>query len=85
MICPLCSGETKVMDSRDSDHLVRRRRECSACRYRFSTHEAEESLLVTEEDLGQMIDQIQDIATWSEYLATVKTWLAMNNQDRKAA
>jgi hypothetical protein len=24
-------------------------------------------------------------ATWSEYLATVKTWLAMNNQDRKAA
>jgi transcriptional regulator NrdR family protein len=63
MICPLCSGETKVMDSRDSDHLVRRRRECSACRYRFSTHEAEESLLVTEEDLGQMIDQIQDIAT----------------------
>lgn len=41
MMCPLCrEGETKVIDSRDSQQFViRRRRECLACGRRFTTYE----------------------------------------------
>lgn len=47
MRCPLCQHEeTKVIDSRvASDGLsIRRRRECLACSYRFSTYEEVEIL-----------------------------------------
>jgi len=45
MTCPVCGGETKVIDSRapDCEH-VRRRRECVECKYRFFTVEYEEEL-----------------------------------------
>lgn len=42
MFCPVCrSKETKVLDTRVSADgmLVRRRRECEKCKYRFSTIE----------------------------------------------
>jgi transcriptional repressor NrdR len=43
MFCPFCrSGETKVIDSRQSeDFVIRRRREClsATCGRRFTTHE----------------------------------------------
>ena len=40
MICPYCSHkETKVLDSRESENSVRRRRECEKCRKRFTTYE----------------------------------------------
>jgi transcriptional repressor NrdR len=42
MKCPICpSQETKVVDSRGSENgmTIRRRRECSECGFRFSTHE----------------------------------------------
>jgi transcriptional repressor NrdR len=42
MICPFCShGETKVIDSRDTNDgkAIRRRRECEKCHSRFSTYE----------------------------------------------
>jgi len=42
MICPKCKHEnTKVIDSRDSNDnkVIRRRRECEACAYRFTTFE----------------------------------------------
>ncbi len=47
MHCPVCRGEnTRVIDSRlSSDNMViRRRRECEKCRYRFSTKEEMELL-----------------------------------------
>ncbi len=48
MRCPFCSAqETRVMDSRlaeDGDQ-VRRRRECSACKARFTTYESAELAL----------------------------------------
>lgn len=47
MHCPVCrSKETKVVDSRIAREgmVVRRRRECIACNYRFSTHEEMELL-----------------------------------------
>jgi len=40
VICPYCSNsETKVLDSRESENSVRRRRECTNCNKRFTTYE----------------------------------------------
>jgi transcriptional repressor NrdR len=47
MRCPSCSHEdTKVLDSRPLNEgmAIRRRRECSKCQFRFSTHEEMEIL-----------------------------------------
>lgn len=44
MLCPLCQkSDTKVLDSRDEDSFVRRRRQCLKCTYRFTTFEKVES------------------------------------------
>lgn len=50
MYCPVCkSKETKVLDSRVTEDgmVVRRRRECILCNYRFSTNEEIELLDIT--------------------------------------
>lgn len=40
MLCTECKlGDTKVIDSRDDEKTIRRRRECLACGYRFTTYE----------------------------------------------
>lgn len=40
MLCPKCKNETSVIDSRDIDDIIiRRRRECDNCDYRFTTYE----------------------------------------------
>ncbi len=40
MVCPKCnSPDTEVIDSRNAAKAVRRRRQCSACSYRFTTFE----------------------------------------------
>lgn len=48
MFCPFCSEqETKVIDSRlvSEGHQIRRRRECLACKERFTTFEVAELVL----------------------------------------
>jgi transcriptional repressor NrdR len=55
MRCPQCGErETRVVDSRDLDDVatIRRRRECSACGTRFTTHERIEAarLIVIKRD-----------------------------------
>lgn len=53
MLCPVCrSDDNRVVDSRDDDIAVRRRRECQACRHRFTTYERIESgrLFVVKKD-----------------------------------
>lgn len=50
MKCPACGQKnTKVIDSRIADDgmLIRRRRECEQCSFRFSTHEEVEVLNLT--------------------------------------
>ena len=44
MICPKCNAETNVCDSRrvEKGTIVRRRRECPNCGYRFRTYEITE-------------------------------------------
>lgn len=40
MFCPRCASENlAVVDSRADDNSIRRRRECQACQYRFTTFE----------------------------------------------
>jgi transcriptional repressor NrdR len=53
MLCPVCRvGETRVVDSRDDESAVRRRRECHACRHRFTTYERIEAarLFIVKKD-----------------------------------
>ena len=53
MRCPNCrSDDNRVVDSRDDDVAVRRRRECLACKHRFTTHERIESsrLFIVKKD-----------------------------------
>jgi transcriptional repressor NrdR len=54
MNCPLCTGETRVLESRlaDGREAVRRRRECLHCGGRFTTFERieESPLWVTKRD-----------------------------------
>ncbi len=39
MECPQCHDKTFVLDSRSGKDLVRRRRVCHGCSYRFTTYE----------------------------------------------
>jgi transcriptional repressor NrdR len=40
MKCPYCQGsDTRVVDTREANDSVRRRRECKGCRKRFTTYE----------------------------------------------
>ena len=53
MKCPKCqSDESKVVDSRQAENAIRRRRECEACHNRFTTFERIEEmpLLVIKKD-----------------------------------
>ncbi|MHB8141584.1 MAG: transcriptional regulator NrdR [Vulcanimicrobiaceae bacterium] len=55
LICPTCrKSETRVVDSRDDETVVRRRRECldARCKHRFTTYERMESprLFVVKKD-----------------------------------
>ena len=44
MRCPACRGEDlRVLETRDLDAAIRRRRECAACGRRFTTFERVES------------------------------------------
>lgn len=39
MNCPFCAEETKVLESRQVENSIRRRRECLECAQRFTTYE----------------------------------------------
>lgn len=52
MRCLYCGSETKVVDSRENKHSVRRRRECQKCDKRFTTYERAEipEIIVIKKD-----------------------------------
>jgi transcriptional repressor NrdR len=53
MNCPFCDNkELKVIDKRDADSSIRRRRECLKCKKRFTTYEKIETinLLILKKD-----------------------------------
>lgn len=48
MLCPKCKNETYVIDSRDIESaVIRRRRECDQCEHRFTTYERIEPINIT--------------------------------------
>jgi transcriptional repressor NrdR len=56
MRCVECKkGDTKVIDSRDDEKTIRRRRECLKCGYRFTTYEkVEEPVLRIQKRDGRI-------------------------------
>lgn len=44
MTCPECGEKTKVLESKDNEDFVERRRECYSCGYRFNTIEVDKDL-----------------------------------------
>ena len=53
MRCPFCSGETSVIDKRDSEDNTRRRRECDKCSKRFTTYERPEIIVMVVKKDGR--------------------------------
>ncbi len=43
MLCPICGGDTKVINSRERAFYVYRKRECKECGHRFETEEKEKA------------------------------------------
>lgn len=54
MRCPECKGDAQVADSRRTKGgaAVRRRRECTACGFKFTTYEVVDSSLSVTFDLA---------------------------------
>ncbi|MBI5061073.1 MAG: transcriptional repressor NrdR [Candidatus Aenigmarchaeota archaeon] len=51
MRCVFCGNDTKVIDKRDNEETIRRRRECISCDKRFTTYERPEiNLIVIKKD-----------------------------------
>lgn len=52
--CPVCESSSRVLESRaaDAGAAVRRRRQCSACGYRFTTYERHERALFVRKRSG---------------------------------
>jgi transcriptional repressor NrdR len=44
MTCPICCGNTRVLETRFKEDSVYRRRECLICKERFSTTEIDVEL-----------------------------------------
>lgn len=61
MRCIYCEeGDTKVVDTRESEHRVRRRRECKECGERFTTYEEVESLNLKVEKSDGKVEQFSE-------------------------
>ena len=56
MLCPVCGGDSKVLDTRTNENVnsVKRRRECIKCGKRFTTYEKIEDMpLVVKKKSGR--------------------------------
>jgi transcriptional repressor NrdR len=68
MRCPYCANaDSKVVDSRDSEtgEAIRRRRECLACKRRFTTYERVEEaapMVVKKDDRREPFDRAKIVA-----------------------
>lgn len=68
IICPYCTNlESEVMDTRGSiNNTIRRRRECTNCRKRFTTRELLESEIKESLLPATQILKIKEILRWKE-------------------
>ena len=49
MTCPVCGGDTRIIDSRNKDDHKKRRRICQKCGYKFNTIEIDMDLYLKME------------------------------------
>ena len=49
MTCPICGGDTRIIDSRNKDDHKKRRRICQECGYKFNTIEIDMDLYLKME------------------------------------
>ncbi len=86
MKCPSCGDlDNKVIDSRltKENDMIRRRRECLACQYRFTTYERiEENLPMVVKKDGQRVDFTRERIRQSIKIACQK--LAVTAEDQEA-
>ena len=81
MNCPLCGGESRVVDTRVEQGIVKRRRICSWCEKRFSTVEIEKTKY--EEMLATDIHEISRKTT--DYIDSVMRTLKRLKKDMEKA
>jgi len=61
MKCPYCENKkTKVIDSRETEEKVRRRRECLNCQKRFTTYETVEKFDITVQKRNGKTEQFKE-------------------------
>lgn len=86
MKCPYCEGASHVVDTREVAHAIRRRRECAACRQRFTTYErvAATNLKVVKSD-GRREDFDRDKLVLGLQLACAKRPVSADTIEEIAA
>lgn len=50
MTCPVCGGDTKIVDSRKKDDHVMRFRKCKDCGHKFPTVEMDEDIFTRQKE-----------------------------------
>ena len=63
MTCPICGGETKVIDSRSEPDCVHRKRVCVECKHSFTTSEIEDDL---PNDLRRLKSKEKNLKTFTK-------------------
>lgn len=63
MTCDGCGHDSRVIDSRDSGAIVRRRREClsPACKVRFTTYEVSAEIYSTTQFSAATVKKLVDL------------------------
>ena len=54
--CPECGNGSNIIDTRETNVTVKRRRECRICKHRWTTHEAPDHSAVV---MTRAIDQLE--------------------------
>lgn len=67
MTCPICGGDTRVVDSRNKDDHKKRRRVCQKCGYKFKTIEIDMDLYLKME-VKMIIENQEEVLAALEYL-----------------
>lgn len=67
MTCPICGGDTSIIDSRNKDDYKKRRRICQECGYKFNTIEIDMDLYLKME-VKMIIENQEEVLAALEYL-----------------
>lgn len=60
MTCPMCGGDTKILETRSNEDSIKRRRKCLDCGYRFLTLEVDKDFYERLVKINARLQQIQN-------------------------